>query len=164
MSDKCGFGCKIKKFGSKVRSYHAHSQYERGAKRAADMGMSFSEYQTARVAAEKKGTERAQKERKKSSLKHIEEGAYFSAGGTKGRTKQQSSNISKGWAAFDAFMGISPASPRKRTVKRKSTTSNYVVVGGKAYKKGTTTKKRAAPRRRAAPRKQKDPFDYSDFW
>ena len=142
-ADKCGFGCKIKKFGSKVRSQYAHSQYERGAKRASGMGLSFSEYQTARVSAEKKGRERAEKERKKAAMKQIEQAAYWSGGGTKGKNSN-SSKMEQGWAAFDAFLGAKPARKRRKAPKRRVA----------PYQKAAP-KRRAAPRkRRAAPREE----------
>ena len=146
MADKCGFGCKIKKFGSKVRSQYAHSKYERDVKRASGMGLSFSEYQTARVSAEKKGRERAEKERKKAAMKQIEQAAYWSGGGTKGKNSN-SSKMEQGWAAFDAFLGAKPAPKRRKAPSKRKTAPKYVVVGGKAYQK-------AAPKRRAAPREE----------
>ncbi len=140
MADKCGFGCKLKKFAKKQVDDHR-------TKKAKSFGYdTYNEWSSAVKNAETAGRKKAGKKR----LKQIEKAQHTpsSGGGF--------------WGSFDKFVGAPPA--RKHTVKRKSTAPAYVVVGGKAYQKGTTTKKRAAPRRKAAPRKQKDPFDYGDFF
>lgn len=125
-NDHCGFGCKLRNFANKQIS----SQREKKAK---SYGFdSYSEWSDAAEKAKKTGL----KKRGKSRLKEIEK--EYSGGTSK------TSKAAGAWAAFDAFMGT-PSTKKTRKTKRK--TSGYVVVGGKAYKKGgtkRTTKRKTA--------------------
>lgn len=119
--DKCGFGCKFKKFASKTISEHRD-------KKAKSYGFSsYKEWNDAADAAKKKGQVKAGKTR----LKQIEK-------------EYASQKKSSGWAAFDAFMGT-PQKKKRSSTKRKK--SSYVIVNNKAYKKGPITRKRSTRKR-----------------
>ena len=108
--DKCGFGCKLKKFANKTVSDHR-------TKKAASYGFdSYSEWQSAAAKAKKSG----QKKKGQLRLKELEK--EYSGLGT-GKSKATGA-----WAAFDSVMGVAPkrkapkrrAAPKRAAPKRKA--------------------------------------------
>ena len=135
--DKCGFGCKFKKGMQNIGSSFQQSMYERKDKKAKSYGFSsFGEWEKAAKQAEQRGYSKAGKKR----LKEIEARAAGSkniAGGT--------SNLAKGISLFDEFMGVKPASKRRKAPSKRKT----------APKRRAAPYQKAAPKRRAAPRKRR---------
>ena len=132
--DKCGFGCKFKKGMQNIGSSFQQSMYERKDKKAKSYGFSsFGEWEKAAKQAEQRGYSKAGKKR----LKEIEARAAGSkniAGGT--------SNLAKGISLFDEFMGVKPASKRRKAPSKRRTTPKRQV---NPYQKAPR-KRRTAPR------------------
>lgn len=100
-NDHCGFGCKLRNFANK----QVASQREKKAK---SYGYdSYSEWSDAAEKAKKTGL----KKKGQARLKEIEK-EYSGTG--------KSSKTAGAWAAFDAFMGVTPTKRTRKTTKRKT--------------------------------------------
>ena len=142
MADKCGFGCNFKKSMGQLSLGFKQQMYERKEKKAKSYGFaSYGEWEKEANKARERGYSKAGQKR----LKEIEKKASGQniAGGP--------SNLSRGLALFDEYMGAKPAPKRRKApVKRKTT--------------ARPQKRPAKPKRRGYSNKQKDPFDYGDFF
>lgn len=135
MADKCGFGCKFKKSMGQIGLGLQQGMYERKEKKAKSYGFKgYDEWSQAVKKAEQRGYAKAGKKR----LKEIEARAAGSkniAGGP--------SNLAKGIALFDEFMGSKPAPKRRKAPARRP-----------ARRKTAPKTRRSPPKRRAAPREE----------